>query len=196
LPTHLVPFLLAHPNIDVDLEERPSHAIVEAVAGGRAEIGIVADSVNLGQLDRVPLRSDDLVLLVAPGHHHAERSRIRFHEILGLPFVGLGEGSALQEHLEGHALPLGQRPAYRVRLPSVEAVCQAVSAGVGVSILPDAVVRQWQARGPLATVPLEDRWAARQLVLCRDPDTQLSVPAGELAAHLVASMSSSLSTRR
>jgi DNA-binding transcriptional LysR family regulator len=186
LPTELIAFLVAHPSIDVDLEERPSHVIVRAVAESRADIGIVASSVNLGQLRYVVLRDDRLVLVTPPKHRLARRKRIRFDECVDQPFVGLGEGSALQEHLEGHAQPLGQRPRYRVRLPSIEAVCQTVAAGVGLSVLPDATVRRWQQTYPVATIPLSDNWAARQLLLCTHPTTKLSAPAEALVAHFTA----------
>jgi DNA-binding transcriptional LysR family regulator len=126
------------------------------------------------------------VLLTSARHRLARRRQIRFEECLDQPFVGLGEGSALQEHLEGHAQPLGQRPHYRVRLPGVEAVCQTVAAGVGVSVLPDAAVRRWQQAYPVATVRLSDTWAARQLLLCTHPATRLSAPAQALLAHLTA----------
>jgi DNA-binding transcriptional LysR family regulator len=124
--------------------------------------------------------------LTSARHRLARRRQIRFEECLDQPFVGLGEGSALQEHLEGHAQPLGQRPHYRVRLPGVEAVCQTVAAGVGVSVLPDAAVRRRQQAYPVATVRLSDTWAARQLLLCTHPATRLSAPAQALLAHLTA----------
>lgn len=184
LPAELVTFLLAHPSIDVDLEERPSHVIVQAIAEGRADVGIVASSVDLGQLHHVVLRDDQLVLLTPTSHRLARRKKIRFEECLDQPFVGLGEASALQEHLEGHSQPLGQRPHYRVRLPSIEAVCQTVAAGVGLGVLPDAAVRRWQQTYPVATVPICDNWAARQLLLCTHPTMRLSAPAEALVAHL------------
>ncbi|MEV0840334.1 LysR family transcriptional regulator [Actinocatenispora sera] len=184
LPEELVTFLVAHPAIDVDLEERPSHLIVQAVAEGRAEIGIVASSVSVGQLRHVALRDDRLALVTPPKHRFARRRRIRFEECLDQPFIGLSEGSALQEHLEGHAQPLGQRPHYRLRLPSVETVCQTVAAGVGVGVLPIAAVRRWQHVHHLATVPLSDDWAARQLLLVTHPTVALSAPAAALRAHL------------
>lgn len=184
LPAHLMTFLVTHPSIDVELEERPSHDIVQALAEGRAEIGIVASSVNHGQLHHVVLREDQLVLVTPPKHRLARRQQIRFAECLDQPFVGLGEGSALQEHLEGHAQPLGQRPHYRVRLPSIEAVCQTIAAGVGVGVLPDAAVNRWRPTYPVATIPLSDDWATRQLLLCTHPTTKLSAPAEALIAHL------------
>lgn len=184
LPGDLISFLVAHPDIDIDLEERPSHRIVQSVAEGRADVGIVASTVSLGRLDNVPLRDDRLVLVTSLDHRLARRKRITFDECIDHAFVGLAEGSALQEHLEGHAQPLGQRPHYRVRLPNVEAVCQTVAAGVGVSVLPDAAVRRWQDAYPVATVPLSDDWAARQLVLCVSQAATPSAPTQALIDHL------------
>src|SRR5271163_452028 len=42
LPEPLSAFLAAHPQVNIDLEERPSAEIVAAVADGTADIGIVA----------------------------------------------------------------------------------------------------------------------------------------------------------
>ena len=43
LPGNLAGFLARHPTVDIELEERESPDIVEAIAGGQADIGIVAD---------------------------------------------------------------------------------------------------------------------------------------------------------
>lgn len=184
LPDRLTDFLLAHPAIDVDLEERSSRAIVRAVADGRAELGLVADTVPLGGLTTIRLRGDRLVLIGPPDGSVHER-RASFDDVLDLPFVGLGAGSALHEHLEGQSHPLGRRPRYRVRLPSIEAVCAAVSAGVGVSIVPEAAAERWQDRHPTTRAHLDDDWANRTLVLCFAATSPLSAPARALADHLI-----------
>lgn len=184
LPGDLIPFLAARPDIDIDLEERPSHQIVQAVAEGRADMGIVAGTVSLGRLQHIPLRADHLVVAVPPDHVLADRDHITYGECLGHPFVGLGEGSALQEHLEGHALPLGHRPNYRVRLPTVEAVCQTVAAGVGIAVLPEIAVQRWQSVHPVVALLLSDPWANRELLLCVQSASTLSTPCQALVDHL------------
>lgn len=189
LPGDLIPFLAARPDIDIDLEERPSREIVQALAEGRADMGIVACTVSLGRLQCIPLRADQLVLVVPRDHALAERDRITYDESLGHPVVGLAQGSALQEHLEGHAQPLGHRPNYRVRLPTVEAVCQTVAAGVGVAVLPEVAVRRWQSLHPVAAIPLSDPWANRELLLCVQNTSTLSAPCQALVDHLTAGIS-------
>src|ERR1700758_1060468 len=61
LPAALAAFLLTHPQIDIDLEERSSRDIVRAVAGNLAEIGIVGDEVNPAkELQTFPFAEDRL----------------------------------------------------------------------------------------------------------------------------------------
>ena len=67
-----------HPAIDVDLEERPSREIVAAIAGGLADFGIVADTVDLGALETLPFQTDQLVLWCRPVTPLLTEARSRF----------------------------------------------------------------------------------------------------------------------
>jgi DNA-binding transcriptional LysR family regulator len=182
-------FLAAHPKARVDLEERPSHRIVAAIAERRADLGIVADTVALGALDTHTLRADPLVAVLPAHDPLAARASVAYSEILTRDFVGLNHPSALQEHLEGHALPLGHRPTYRVRLPGIDAVCQAVAAGIGVAILPRHTIQPWLAGGTIAAIDLDDPWAHRNLTLCHTAEAELSPTARALRDHLTATHS-------
>jgi DNA-binding transcriptional LysR family regulator len=55
LPRPLAAFLAHHPAVDIDLEERPSHEIVQFVAEGLADAGVVIDSADLAKLETFPL---------------------------------------------------------------------------------------------------------------------------------------------
>src|SRR5262249_40102926 len=75
LPELLAGFLSSHPNVDLDLNERPSIAITEAVADGLADLGVAADHADFSGLESFPFRTDRLVLAVPPGHALAGRER-------------------------------------------------------------------------------------------------------------------------
>jgi molybdate transport repressor ModE-like protein len=184
LGTALCDFLVDEPGVSLDLQERPSHLIVRALAEGRADIGVVADTVALGELERVAVQDDRLVLIAAPGHRLAATARVPFSQCLDEAFVGLTEGSALWEHLEGRAHPLGQRPRYRIRLPSIELVCRYVAAGIGVSVLPERAVARWGTEFPVAMIELSDDWSRRRLMICHNRTANLSAPARRLLARL------------
>ncbi|MBO1908515.1 LysR family transcriptional regulator [Microvirga sp. 3-52] len=184
LPDALASFLSDHSAIDVDLEERPSREIVAAIAGGLADFGIVADTVDLGALETLPFQTDQLVLVVPAGHALADRSEITFREVLDEPFVGLGHGSALQTYLAGHAARAGHALKLRVRLSGLDAVCRMVESGVGVAIVPEVAARRSGEGAAIRSVPLSDAWALRHLTLCARSVSALPAHAQQLVHHL------------
>ena len=112
LPGTLIEFLAEHPDIDIDAVESPSSemvASVASVASGRAELGVVADVVELGQLHLTPLRPDPLVVTTPPGHPLARRPAVAFADCLAHPFVGLVEPSKLTT--SGSTHPAKNSPA-------------------------------------------------------------------------------------
>lgn len=181
----LASFLADHPEIDVDLEERPSREIVPAIAAGLADFGIVADTVNLGDLQRLPLCTDQLVVVVSASHTVAGRSEMAFRELLDEPFVGLAHGSALQTHLASHAARAGHALKFRVRVAGFDAVCRMVASGVGVAVIPEAAARRAGETGTIRVIPLSDAWALRHLTLCARNVWLLPAYAQQLVRHLV-----------
>jgi DNA-binding transcriptional LysR family regulator len=184
VPTALANFLAAHSNIDIELQERPSHEIVAAVTDGRAELGIIADTVDSGRLECSTLRPDRLVVIVPANHPLADRDQVAFSACLDYPFLGFTQGNPLQEHLSGQTQPLGLRPRYRAHLPTTEAICAAVAAGVGIAVVPALAAAQWSHQD-LRTVDLTNAWAHRNLLLCCRNQSQLLLPAAQFSAHLI-----------
>ncbi|WP_343547252.1 LysR substrate-binding domain-containing protein [Ralstonia sp.] len=184
LPETLSAFLAAHPEVDIDLEELVSHEIVEAIAQGRADIGIVNDAVDLSGLETFPFRHDRLVLVTARDHPLAERRELTFVETLQEDFVGLTGDNALQAYLAGHAARAGHRLKYRVRLRSFDAVCRMVERNVGVGVIPEHAAIRLQRSMGIRRVRLTDAWATRLLRICVRHFDDLPVFARQLIEHL------------
>ncbi len=181
LPPVLGEFLQRHPRVSVDLEERPSHEIADALRAGTCDIGVLADSADLGGLRVAVFRHDPLCLIVPSGHALAARGVVALADAADEDFVGLVQGSALQEHIAQHARRDGKSLSYRVRLRGFDAVCRMVGQGVGVAVVPRAAaVRHGRSAG-FRRLDLSDDWAARDLVLCVRGD--LPAYAEELVAH-------------
>ena len=180
LPAVLARFLETNPSIDIDLEDRESPAIAAAVAAGDADIGIASRAALVPGLESHFFRTDRLVLIVPTGHALAQRRQTRFADLLGLDFVGLARGLALEEHVATHATRLGRRLKVRVRASSLDAVCAMVAAGAGVGIVPAATAQRLRRSLPLAAVGIAESWATRDLALCVRDVRKLSRPARRL----------------
>lgn len=167
LPPLLAVFLSAHPNIDIDLEERQSGEIIRAIAEGLADIGIVAEPVNPAEeLEVLPFAEDRLVLIAPRRYALSPRSEIAFREALDHEFVGFPEGNALQKTLNHHAARAGRRMKLRVRLNSFESLARLVESGVGLAVLPESAARRYQRSMAIRIVPLSDGWAPRHFSVC------------------------------
>ncbi|HEY4081209.1 MAG TPA: LysR substrate-binding domain-containing protein [Burkholderiaceae bacterium] len=190
LPELLSSFLAEHAGISVDLEERPSDEIVDALRNQLCDLGVVSDSADLFGLQAFPFRPDPLVLVVPKGHPLAAFTAIGLADVLDQPFVGLVKGSALQDLLAQQARRLGRHLHYRIRLRSFEAVCRMVGQGVGAGIVPQTVALRHGRSAGIQRIRLTDAWALRRLVLCvRDVDA-LSPHSRLLMQHMQARIQS------
>jgi DNA-binding transcriptional LysR family regulator len=186
LPEVLGSFLATHPGVSIDLEERPSDEIVDALRNDACDIGMVSDAADLEGLERFVFRPDPLVLVVPRDHGLASRSILSLAEVADHAFVGLAEGSALQEHITRHARRLGKRLSYRIRLRSFESICRMVGAGIGVGIVPQAVAVRCARSAKIKRLALTDAWAARNLVVCVRRLDVLPAHVQQLIRHVLA----------
>lgn len=185
LPAALGVFLSAHPNIDVDLEERQSGEIIRAIAEGQADIGIVAESVDPAEeLETFPFAEDRLVVITPRRHVLAPRREIAFREVLDHDFVGLVAGSALQKTLNHHAARTGRRLKLRVRLNNFDSIARMVESGIGLAVLPETAARRYQRSMAIRIIALTDAWAPRHFTVCVQNLRSLSAHARWLVEYL------------
>ena len=164
LPPRLGAFLAAHPDIDLELQEMPSDAALQALRDGVADVAVVADHVDTAGLSAHAWLDDELVALL-PASPRRRAASIRFVELLDQPFVGLGAESGLSRFLQAQAARGGRVPKHRVRVSSFEAIARLVEAGAGVAVMPRSAAKRQMTAG-LRMVALADAWARRTLLLC------------------------------
>jgi DNA-binding transcriptional LysR family regulator len=183
LPDQLGQFLIDYPDLSVDLSERPSIEIVTAVAEGRADLGVVADTTDFAALQTRFIAQDQLVVVVSEKHRISHQQSVAFADVVGEPFVGLSD-AALETHLGERAARLGRQIHYRVLLRRIENIAMMVGGGVGIAIISDASAIDLRHSG-ISVVPLQEPWAIRKLYLCARNFSTLTPHAGLLAQHLV-----------
>ena len=91
LPAVLRTYLVNHPDVTIEMQERLSPEIVRAVQEGMVDIGIVAGNVRTEGLEVMPYRHDQPVLATALSHPLAQRRRVGFIDTLDYDFIGLPE---------------------------------------------------------------------------------------------------------
>ncbi|MFS2137655.1 LysR family transcriptional regulator [Duganella sp. Dugasp56] len=188
LPDALAAFLAAHPQLGIDLEERLSRDIVQAVTDGEADIGIVSDAVDASALQTFAFRDDALALVMARSHPLAKQNRnrrsINYADALAYDFIGLAGDSAFQRYAAEQASRLGLRMHCKIRLRSFEAVCRMAASGVGLALMPETAARRNAAADKLLVLKVSDDWAKRKLLVCVRDLAALPRHARELVSAL------------
>jgi DNA-binding transcriptional LysR family regulator len=165
LPDDLARFFSRYPNVRISLEERLSHDIIGAVAAGRADLGVVAVEGEHPELEFLPYRQDELVVLAPLDSPLGGQSTISFSACLGVPFISLQHGAALHTYLMNHATALGRSLDVRVQVSGYRTIARLVSSGAGIGIVPRSAVEEGDS-ARLHVLALTEAWARRDLRVC------------------------------
>ena len=184
LPGRLAKWLTEYPNVAIELEERTSADIINSINNGIVEAGLVSDAVDAGELTLEPIADDRLALIAPVTHPLRGRDNVFLLDAIGEPFIGLYPGNALQDHISEHARGLGHQLTYRIRMSSFEGICEMVSSGIGVGILPVSVAERFCKKLPYQILPLHDQWARRRICICYKNQNSLSPAMARLIGFL------------
>jgi len=171
LPEDLRAFQSSNERVKINLEERPSGGVVEAVADNLVDLGICSGDTDPRGLQIRHYRSDTLVVVMRDDHPLADRESVAFAQTLDSDQVGLHSASSINARTHLAAQQAGRPLKLRIHVPGFDAVCRMVQAGMGVGVLPLKVYQIMGRPLGLAAVALEDDWAQRNLILVvRDVD--------------------------
>lgn len=161
-------FVARHPQVSLQVSVENTHTIAAGLLEHRIDIGCVEGPVNHPQLEILPWRNDDLVVCAAPAHALAQQADLRSRHFKDAKWILREPGSAMRAQTE-HVL--ASLPAGRIllELGQVEAIKQAVIAGLGIACLPQAAAVDAVAAGRLKILhtPFLDLRRRLSLVLHR-----------------------------
>lgn len=177
LPKLLAELAIQHPDIQVDLEEKVSEQVVKGLLERRADVGVYVQGTPDEGLDALPLRGDELVLILPSEHPLCGKKPIAFADALDEHWVSLNPGAALLQQQQTAAMALGKRLKLRMQVSSFDAVAHMVAAGLGVAMLPKASAMPIIQNMKLCWRPLLDPWAKRRLMIAIRPDADADAQA-------------------
>ncbi|GAA4526489.1 LysR substrate-binding domain-containing protein [Brachybacterium sp. AOP42-C2-15] len=185
---HLMPAWLTElrrlsPRVRVDLEVLNSTQVLAGVHDGHLQLGFVETPHLPRGVNAKTLREDELVVVVAPEHPWAERSRgmepLDPAELARTPLVVREGGSGTRDAFE-ELLPNAALTPPVLELGSNAAVRVAVASGAGPAVLSMLAVRSSLEAGLLHRVPVAGTRLNRLLTAVWSGPRRLSGPAAEL----------------
>ncbi len=183
LPRVLAAFCARYPRLEVSLDILASHDVVDRILRQDLDLGFVGATFD-AELHVQPYVEDELVLVLRPGHPLAS--------VRTIPRRGAGEGD-LHPPRRRIGNPHGCRGRTQgsrhhhpapLELRSVEAVKQAVAAGLGISFISRyAVTLEVRHKVLVVAADLHLRFPRPLVMICRK-DARLSPAALAFAASV------------
>lgn len=145
-------FVTAHPDVALQLRVDNTAAVVAGMLEHALDVACVEGPVAHPALELRPWREDELVVCARPDHPLARHDTLAPAQFEGARWILRERGSATRALTEQ---ALEQLPPARtvLELGQVEAIKQAVAAGLGVACLPAVAVTDAVAAGRLAILP-------------------------------------------
>ncbi|MFF2050477.1 LysR substrate-binding domain-containing protein [Leifsonia sp. NPDC058194] len=164
-PAWLTALRAAEPGIRIELTAANSVAVVEAVRSGDADLGFIETPDLPAGLAHRAIASDELVVVVAPGHPWSRRrSGVTAEELAAAPLVARETGSGTRLALERALAEKGLTPLEpALELSTTSAIRSAVAAGAGPAALSILAVRDQLERVALVQVRVRDLRVIRPL---------------------------------
>jgi len=125
-----------HPNMQFVLHDVAEEDIMRMVLSGSVDFGIGTSNELEHGLDEEHLFDDRFIALFDQNHPLAQRRRIAWSELQGLPFIALASKSPIRKLIDNAVQRAGLRLNIVNEVSFATTVLSLVGAGIGVSVLP------------------------------------------------------------
>ncbi len=172
LPPVLSVYAAACPEVDIQIHTGTTHELTEAVLAHRLEAAFVAGPVTHPELLVLPLLDEELVLLTAPWVTTFQRLAASSPGTVKV--VVFRSGCSYRTRLETFLAAHGVVNARRLEFGTLDGIIGCVAAGIGITMLPRAVVTRAEAEGRVVLHALPADEARVETVLVRRRDAFVS----------------------
>lgn len=153
LPAPMKTFLRAHPQVNLRLTYRRTDEIYQACLDGSVDLGVVAIPGRRSQIEIVPLRPDELVLVCPPDHPLARRPRLTAASLAEQRFIAFDRDIPTRRLVDRFLRSARTAVTITMELDNIETIKRSVEAGLGISILPRSALENEVKAGTLVARP-------------------------------------------
>jgi DNA-binding transcriptional LysR family regulator len=136
IPALLASFTSTYPQIDVGLREGTVQRMVDGLMDGSIDLAFVLESAPRDEFERAPLSSEELAVVMSPGHALAARGPIRIGALADERLIGFERGSSVRELVDAAFDRAGVRPRIALEGNDLALVRALVAEGIGLGIMP------------------------------------------------------------
>jgi len=146
------------PSVMVSVREAPSLTLVENLIDFKLDVCITGTLPRIDKrlhVTRIP-EVEQLVLVSSPDHSLAQKSRVKWEDLVAYPLILQSEGSTAREAILGHFADRNLTPTIGAEVDNVECAKQLALQNKGVALMFLPSVKEEVAQGRLSVIPLTD----------------------------------------
>jgi DNA-binding transcriptional LysR family regulator len=174
IPKTIARFKERHPQIDVHLGIRDTREIEAGVVRNEFDFGFVGGHLAGDEIDVLPWLTDELVLIVSPGHRLAGKKTVKWDEVAKEHFVGRELGSATRAAVANHLGNSGSRLQTIMEMENPESLKKAVQSGLGIAFISKFAIESEIKAKTLVTLRIPKLTINRELKIVYRKDKHLS----------------------
>jgi len=189
LPELVVTFQNHYPQVTLEIVEDVTAGIRRRIEAGELDVALASTCQQSPTLRRERLGNEPLLALVPEGHELAKKTEITFDDLKSQRFLLLHEMHCLSQQV--HHLLESRRlhPEIALAGSQLSTIANMVAAGIGVSIVPQMMVRHHATPG-CVTLQFATPVPERELNLLYNPLRFQSKAAAEFRREATAALSS------
>ncbi|MDM7457375.1 MAG: LysR family transcriptional regulator [Tepidimonas sp.] len=154
VPQAIAAFRRRHPALTVELSVGNRQSVFAQLNDRAVDLAVAGQPPADADVHAEPFLDNPLVIVAAPEHPLGGRKRVSVAELALEPFVLREPGSGTREAFIRHLAKESIEPRIAAELPTVEAVKQAVQAGLGLGVVSAQSVELELSAARLVTVPV------------------------------------------
>lgn len=170
----LAAYARRYPSVDVTLRTGTTAELVDAVLARRLEGAFVCGPVDHPELEEEVIFREELVVLTAPGIRSLDKAL----DVAELKIVVLRLGCSYRQRLEDILAQRGIVGLRRLEFGTLEAIFGCVAAGLGITLLPKALIGPVWRDGRVALHEVPAREAQVETLFIRRRDSRVSSALG------------------
>lgn len=185
LPPALRELAAVYPEVPLRVTVERAAAVLELLENGGVDLALLEGAPVQGPFIRLPFSTYRLCVVAAAGSPLTKRPEPwALTELAGETWLLREKGSAVRDMLDSALLLEGLSIEPRMTSVNSQALIQAVRAGLGITILPDILVKEALDKGLLAQVPLVGPPLISENAVVLHRDKHLTEPMNRLLALL------------
>lgn len=154
-----------YPGISLKIVEENSKIVQQLLRDKVIDVGIYEKKSGFLDLAKSPYKEDRLMLVYKRPHFQFPDGPVGIDDILDLPIVSLGKGSAVLAAVQRAYRSRGRLFPDNFTVSGFDTMLAMVRHGLGVGLMPPNVLRSFHPEESLASAELQGDWHHRSYVL-------------------------------